>query len=424
MMRRVQRWLACVVVTLVAVPGFAAVPGQVDFQGLLLDSAGQPATGTVDLVFTLFDAPTAGTAVWSETLPTVPLVDGVYSVTLGATTPIASSVLATGDVHLEISVDGEVLTPRRALLAVPYAVRATDAENLGGASNLFYTEMIQHFAFDGGDPPNDDPSEGTGDTDADGLANFVDSDNDDDGLSDTQELAQGSDINVITPDISNVDVTPFTSGQTDFEVTGTEFIAGMTATFDGVPVTLQNLTATSFDFSTPVIGSSGLRPLVLTRPNGQIATADVQVDPLVPTISVWDPDSGVRRRYELRPWHDGDVRRRPGHAGEHHEHHVRDDSDAAPDDGPARSRRDPSEFPVRRIPRAGAGLPACLHHADDDGRKPGWRRRRRRHVRGGGRQSRDHGHLSRLDRRRHDQPGRTLQPERGPVRALEWNPDR
>ena len=251
----------------------------------MLDSGGQPATGTVDLVFTLFDAPTAGTAVWTESLVAVPLVDGVYSVTLGATTPITPGLLAAGSLFLEIAADGETLSPRQPLLAVPYAVRAADSDAVGGFSSDFVTQVIQQFAFDGGDLPNDDPSEGTGDTDGDGIANFIDPDNDGDGLSDAQELAQGADINVVTPNIDASLVTPFTSGTTDVSVTGTFFVAGMTGLFDGVPVTLQNVTPTSFDFTALVMGAAGPRTLVVTRLNGEFATADVQVDPVVPTIS-------------------------------------------------------------------------------------------------------------------------------------------
>ena len=49
----------------------------------------------------------------------VQIVDGVYDVTLGGTTPLTPSLLSAGAVYLEIDVDGETLSPRRQLLAVP-----------------------------------------------------------------------------------------------------------------------------------------------------------------------------------------------------------------------------------------------------------------------------------------------------------------
>ena len=62
-------------------------------------------------------------------------------------------------------------------------------------------QLFQDWNFDGG-PPSTDPSEGTGDTDGDGQANFVDSDNDNDGLTDTSEVSQGSNINLVTPTVA------------------------------------------------------------------------------------------------------------------------------------------------------------------------------------------------------------------------------
>ncbi len=38
---------------LLSASSVASVPGQVDFQGLLLDSSGQPVNGAVNLTFTL-----------------------------------------------------------------------------------------------------------------------------------------------------------------------------------------------------------------------------------------------------------------------------------------------------------------------------------------------------------------------------------
>ena len=71
----------------------------------------------------------------------------------------------------------ETLSPRQRLVAVPYAVRATTAESaetVDGVPLLFITQAFADFAFDGAAPPNQDPSEGTGDTDGDLLPNFLD----------------------------------------------------------------------------------------------------------------------------------------------------------------------------------------------------------------------------------------------------------
>jgi hypothetical protein len=249
------------------------VPGRVDFQGLLLDSGGQKVNGAVDLVFTLYDAPTGGTALWTEAHPDVQVSDGVYGVTLGTTTPLTPAILGSGNVHLQISVDGETLTPRRQLLAVPYAVRAQTAENsesVAGVAGGFYNQLIEDVPFDGGNPPNLDPSEGFGDTDGDGLANFVDPDNDGDNLSDVIELAPGSSINLITPVIASLNPPnlKITDLPATFHVAGSSFEAGIAVTVNGVSVVPTNLTASFFDVVFPPQTSS-VANLVVTRVNGQ-----------------------------------------------------------------------------------------------------------------------------------------------------------
>ena len=68
---------------------------------------------------------------------------------LGSQTPLTSSVVAGGSLWLEIEVEGETLTPRQPLLAVPFALQAEAAESLGGISSEFVAQIYSHFAFDG-----------------------------------------------------------------------------------------------------------------------------------------------------------------------------------------------------------------------------------------------------------------------------------
>lgn len=276
LLRSGLRGIAALAVCALALPLRAALPGQVDFQGLLLDAGGQKVNGAVDLVFTLYDAATAGNALWTESHADVQVADGVYGVTLGATTPLTQAELGGGNVWLEIAVEGETLSPRRQLLAVPYAIRAQSAEStdaVAGISGAFYTEMIQHFAFDGADPPNDHPSEGTADVDGDGQANFVDADNDGDGLSDAAELGQGSDINLVTPVISGfAPTTALAALPQSITVQGSNFEPGMGVAFGLDNPVPTNVTSTSFVVN---VGAQpkGNASVVVTRANGQSDSA-------------------------------------------------------------------------------------------------------------------------------------------------------
>jgi len=111
-----------------AAPAWPAAP-TINYQGRLADSAGNPINDTVAMQFALYDAATDGSVLWGpESHPTISVSDGLFSVGLGSQTSggIPTSVLS-GDVWLEITVDGETLAPREQLRAVPYAMQASVA---------------------------------------------------------------------------------------------------------------------------------------------------------------------------------------------------------------------------------------------------------------------------------------------------------
>jgi hypothetical protein len=274
---------------LLGTPLQAIVPGQMDFQGLLLDAGGSPVNGAVDLTFTLYDAPSAGNPLWTESHPSVQVVDGVYDVPLGATSPLTPGLLSAGSVYLEIEVSGETLSPRRQLLAVPYALHAETAEALIGDTALFVDQVMQHFSFDGGAPANDDPSEGLGDADGDGIANFLEADNDDDGIPDTVELGQGSDINLVTPVITGFSPTIAPGASTTpITILGTDFEPGMTVQFGVESPIPTNPTPTSMDV---LVGPHpvGTASVTVTRTsNGEAASADFDFEQTL-SITGFDP---------------------------------------------------------------------------------------------------------------------------------------
>ena len=280
----------------------ATPPAQIPYQGLLLNSAGgTPVTTSVSMDFAIYDMLIGGTALWNETHATVPVLDGVYSVDLGTFTPLTSAVLQSGTVFLEIVINGETLSPRQQFLSVPYALSAdtavsastattaANATNLDGQSGQFYAELLTHFSFDGADPPNLDPSEGLADTDGDGLLNFVDSDNDNDGLSDGVEVGAGSDINLVTPTISGF--SPTTSDGfvlTQVVISGTHFTVDSTVQFGSQTPSISNFSPMSI---TVTVGGQpeGNATVVVTRPNGE---TDSSVYPFFldqPTISAFLP---------------------------------------------------------------------------------------------------------------------------------------
>ncbi len=109
----------CIAVALpaseVAVAQVAQLP-DFTYQGRLAQD-GQPANGAFDLVFTLYDAEVAGHVVGSpQSEPQFPIVDGLFRVSL------AFPGVFTGDqMWLDVSVNGQSLSPRQAIATTPVA---------------------------------------------------------------------------------------------------------------------------------------------------------------------------------------------------------------------------------------------------------------------------------------------------------------
>lgn len=129
---RVARCLGLVgllALPLLAQLAVAAVPSMVTYQGFLVDETSLPRTGSFTMAFALFSDSTGGTTLWSESYASVPVNAGVFTVLLGAVSPLTASVFSGSSSWLETSVDGVTLSPRRPLSTVGYAFRAAVAES-------------------------------------------------------------------------------------------------------------------------------------------------------------------------------------------------------------------------------------------------------------------------------------------------------
>ena len=112
-----------------------AVPPLVNFSGVLTDVNGKPLTGVVGVTFSLYKDQQGGSPLWLETQNVKPNATGHYTVMLGSTTSqgVPASVFASGQAHwLEVQAEGLAEQPRVLLVSAPYALKAGDAETLGG----------------------------------------------------------------------------------------------------------------------------------------------------------------------------------------------------------------------------------------------------------------------------------------------------
>ena len=124
------RTLVAVVSTAVALSTVSAaeaqVPSTLTHQGRLYSASDEPITGDVSVTFSIYDAPSGGAELWTET-HTITFDNGYYSGELGATSPFAT-LLDAGDLHLGITVGNDAeLTPRATVRSVPFALAANNA---------------------------------------------------------------------------------------------------------------------------------------------------------------------------------------------------------------------------------------------------------------------------------------------------------
>ena len=111
------------------------VPPVVKFGGVLTDASGKPVTGTVGVTFALYKDQEGGAPLWMETQNVQPDKTGHYSVMLGATSShgLAGDLFVSGEPRwLGVQLQGQAEQPRTVLMSVPYALKAADAETIGG----------------------------------------------------------------------------------------------------------------------------------------------------------------------------------------------------------------------------------------------------------------------------------------------------
>jgi trimeric autotransporter adhesin len=113
----------------------AVVPPVIKYSGVLTDVNSKPLSGTVGVTFSLYQQSQGGSALWVETQNVNLDKTGHYTVMLGSTTAqgLPSSVFASGEARwLEVRAQGQAELPRTLLMSVPYALKALDAETVGG----------------------------------------------------------------------------------------------------------------------------------------------------------------------------------------------------------------------------------------------------------------------------------------------------
>jgi trimeric autotransporter adhesin len=116
-------------------PASTQVPRLIKFSGFAQDETHKPLSGVVGITFSLYKDQEGGSPLWVETQNVQADATGHYTALLGSATVegVPLSLFSSGDAQwISTQISGHSESARVLLLSVPYALKAADAETLGG----------------------------------------------------------------------------------------------------------------------------------------------------------------------------------------------------------------------------------------------------------------------------------------------------
>jgi len=132
---------AIICISIFVAEAMATVPSQINFQGTLADSNGNPITGTIYLMrFSIYADSTGGLALWSENQTNIVVTDGLFRVLLGSSTAFPISLFNGSKRWLSIRIqpDAQDMAPRLPLVMVPYSYRSKETDHSIRADSATY----------------------------------------------------------------------------------------------------------------------------------------------------------------------------------------------------------------------------------------------------------------------------------------------
>ncbi|HVZ41926.1 MAG TPA: hypothetical protein VHI13_21775, partial [Candidatus Kapabacteria bacterium] len=148
-MKRILHTLLGAAAGVVLVGGalYAQLPQQISYQGLVTNAAGQAVSdGPYSMTFRLYEQPSGGTAIWTETQSSVQISRGLFNVILGRINPFQLPFDKQYWIGTTIGTNNEI-SPRIALTTAPYSFRALTADSAFAVPmNAIGTENIRNGA--------------------------------------------------------------------------------------------------------------------------------------------------------------------------------------------------------------------------------------------------------------------------------------
>ena len=112
--------LICMSIVLAGIAQAATIPAMINYQGVLKDAAGAKIDGTVNIDLRLLELG-GGAEAFSESHTGVSVVGGLFSLKIGGVNDMSAVSFDTA-YELELTVDGDLLSPNTPLCSAPYAL--------------------------------------------------------------------------------------------------------------------------------------------------------------------------------------------------------------------------------------------------------------------------------------------------------------
>ncbi len=122
-MKRLNGFAAGIFISVFCLRLDAAIATQtINYQGQLTDSSGVALDGNYNMSFEIFDDPSAGLQLWASVVSNVPVNKGLFNVELDVNT--LSGAQLNANLYLQVTVNGQIMLPRKRLLASAFAYNA------------------------------------------------------------------------------------------------------------------------------------------------------------------------------------------------------------------------------------------------------------------------------------------------------------
>jgi hypothetical protein len=119
-------FVALVILASLTPPSLSDIPKIISYQGKVTDAGGTPvADGDYSMTFTIYDAPTGGTSLWSSGAMTVAADVGIFSVLLGESPQPSLGLAFDEDYWLKVMVGSDLQCPCSRLGSVGHAYMAS-----------------------------------------------------------------------------------------------------------------------------------------------------------------------------------------------------------------------------------------------------------------------------------------------------------